>query len=55
VLAESSSDDGVERGLADRVIRGAPMDKHSRFWRGAHILVFNSYLWWMAGEKIQIL
>ncbi|XP_062214168.1 probable xylan O-acetyltransferase 10 isoform X2 [Phragmites australis] len=55
LLAESNSDDAVVHRINDRVIRGAPMDKHSRFWKGAHILVFNSYLWWMTGEKIQIL
>uniref|UniRef100_J3LU52 Trichome birefringence-like C-terminal domain-containing protein n=1 Tax=Oryza brachyantha TaxID=4533 RepID=J3LU52_ORYBR len=55
MLAESSSDDGADHHLADRVIRGAPMNKHSRFWKGADVLVFNSYLWWMTGDKIQIL
>ncbi|CAN6303019.1 unnamed protein product [Urochloa humidicola] len=55
MLAESNSDDAVVHRVTDRVIRGAPMDKHSRFWQGAHILVFNSYLWWTAGDKIQIL
>ena len=24
-------------------------------WLGADVLVFNSYLWWVAGDKIQIL
>lgn len=52
LLAESNADDGVEHQLNDRVIRGAPMDRHSRFWKGADVLVFNSYLWWMTGEKI---
>ncbi|KAJ1254583.1 hypothetical protein BS78_K028300 [Paspalum vaginatum] len=57
MLAESNSDDAaVERRADDRLIRGAPMDKHSRFWKGADVLVFNSYLGWVAGgDKIQIL
>ncbi|KAM3279400.1 hypothetical protein ACQJBY_046634 [Aegilops geniculata] len=55
LLAESNADSGVEHQLNDRVIRGAPMDRHSRFWKGADVLVFNSYLWWMTGDKIQIL
>ncbi|KAG8061505.1 hypothetical protein GUJ93_ZPchr0003g18232 [Zizania palustris] len=55
LLAESNSDDAVEHRLENRVIRGAPMNKHSRFWKGADVLVFNSYLWWMTSDKIQIL
>ena len=55
LLAESNSDDAVVHRSNDRIIRGAPMDKHSRFWKGADIMVFNSYLWWMTGEKVQIL
>ncbi|GJM97052.1 hypothetical protein PR202_ga13948 [Eleusine coracana subsp. coracana] len=55
MLAETNFDNAVVDRVEDRVIRGAPMDKHSRFWKGAHILVFNSYLWWMTGQKIQIL
>ncbi|KAL5214502.1 hypothetical protein ABZP36_003654 [Zizania latifolia] len=55
LLAKSNSDDTVVHGLDDRVIRGAPMNTHSRFWKSADVLVFNSYLWWMTGEKIQIL
>uniref|UniRef100_A0A0D3GU57 Uncharacterized protein n=1 Tax=Oryza barthii TaxID=65489 RepID=A0A0D3GU57_9ORYZ len=53
MLTESNSDGPV---VPDgRLIRGAPMNKHSTFWKGADILAFNSYLWWMTGEKIQIL
>jgi hypothetical protein len=53
MLTESNSDSPV---VPDgRLIRGAPMNKHSTFWKGADILAFNSYLWWMTGEKIQIL
>lgn len=55
LLAESNSDAAVEHRLEERVIRGAPMDRHSRFWKGADVLVFNSYLWWTTGTKIQIL
>ncbi|KAF8748238.1 hypothetical protein HU200_012981 [Digitaria exilis] len=55
LLAESNSDDAVVHRVGERVIRGAPMEKHSRFWQGAHIIVFNSYLWWTAGDKINIL
>ncbi|GJN22877.1 hypothetical protein PR202_gb10482 [Eleusine coracana subsp. coracana] len=55
MLAETNFDNAVVDRVQDRVIRGAPMDKHSRFWKGANILVFNSYLWWMTGQKIQIL
>lgn len=53
MLAESNSDGAAVPD--DRLIRGAPMNKHSSFWKGADVLVFNSYLWWMTGDKIQIL
>nr|ACF84210.1 unknown [Zea mays] len=55
MLAESNSDDAVVHSADDRLIRGAPMDRHYSFWKGADVLVFNSYLWWVAGDKIQIL
>ncbi|XP_066365333.1 probable xylan O-acetyltransferase 11 [Miscanthus floridulus] len=55
MLAESNSDDAVVHSADDRLIRGAPMDRHCSFWKGADVLVFNSYLWWVAGDKIQIL
>ncbi|TVU44416.1 hypothetical protein EJB05_03857 [Eragrostis curvula] len=34
MLAESNSDDAVVHRVDERVIRGAPMDKHSRFLEG---------------------
>jgi hypothetical protein len=53
MLVESNSDDAVVDRIDDWVIWGAPMDKHSRFWKGTDILVVNSYHRWMTGEKIQ--
>uniref|UniRef100_I1PQZ6 Trichome birefringence-like C-terminal domain-containing protein n=1 Tax=Oryza glaberrima TaxID=4538 RepID=I1PQZ6_ORYGL len=41
MLAESNSDGAAV--LDDRLIRSAPMNKHSTFWKGADVLVFNSH------------
>ncbi|CAD6207304.1 unnamed protein product [Miscanthus lutarioriparius] len=54
-LAESNSDDAVVHRIADRIVRGTSIEKHAKFWKGADILVFNTYLWWMTGQKMKIL
>jgi len=54
-LAESNSDDAVVHRIADRIVRGTSIEKHAKFWKGSDILVFNTYLWWMTGQKMKIL
>uniref|UniRef100_A0ACD5WF79 Uncharacterized protein n=1 Tax=Avena sativa TaxID=4498 RepID=A0ACD5WF79_AVESA len=54
-LAESNSDDAVVHRVADRIVRGTAIDKHAKFWKGADVVVFNTYLWWMTGQKMKIL
>ncbi|XP_027176630.1 protein trichome birefringence-like 34 [Coffea eugenioides] len=46
LLVESNSDNPVNHRLPDRIVRAHAIEKHARHWTDAHILVFNSYLWW---------
>ncbi|KAJ8497828.1 hypothetical protein OPV22_008380 [Ensete ventricosum] len=54
-LLESNSDDAVIHRLADRIVRKGSIDKHGQNWKGADVLVFNTYLWWMTGLTMKIL
>ncbi|KAM0927996.1 hypothetical protein ACQ4PT_002202 [Festuca glaucescens] len=54
-LAESNSDDAVVHRVADRIVRGTAIENHAKFWKGADVVVFNTYLWWMTGQKMKIL
>ncbi|KAL8140753.1 hypothetical protein V2J09_006774 [Rumex salicifolius] len=47
LLVESNSDDALQHtALSDRIVRVKAMEKHARHWTDAHVLVFDSYLWW---------
>ncbi|KAG2285237.1 hypothetical protein Bca52824_044841 [Brassica carinata] len=54
-LLESNSDDAIVHRISDRVVRKGSINKHGRHWKGVDIIVFNSYLWWMTGLKMNIL
>ncbi|CAI9772195.1 unnamed protein product [Fraxinus pennsylvanica] len=54
-LLESNSDNAIVHRVTDRIVRNGSIDKHGQRWKGADIIVFNTYLWWMAGEKFKIL
>lgn len=54
-LLESNSDNAVIHRVTDRIVRKGSMNKHGRYWLGADILVFNTYLWWITGMKMKIL
>ncbi|KAI8564301.1 hypothetical protein RHMOL_Rhmol03G0170400 [Rhododendron molle] len=54
-LLESNSDDAVIHRISDRIVRRGSINKHGRHWKGADIVVFNTYLWWMTGIKFKIL
>lgn len=54
-LLESNSDDAVVHRISDRIVRKGSINKHGKYWKGADILVFNTYLWWMTGLKMKIL
>ncbi|CAN1255285.1 Protein trichome birefringence-like 33 [Linum perenne] len=52
-LLESNSDDAVIHRVSDRIIRKGSINKHGRHWKGADIVVFNTYLWWMTGVDMK--
>ncbi|ONK77115.1 uncharacterized protein A4U43_C02F3250 [Asparagus officinalis] len=54
LLVESNSDDPVHHRIPDRIVRAQSIEKHARYWMGADILVFNSYLWWRR-DKMKVL
>uniref|UniRef100_M1BUD6 Uncharacterized protein n=2 Tax=Solanum tuberosum TaxID=4113 RepID=M1BUD6_SOLTU len=54
-LLESNADDAIVHRITDRVVRKGSINKHGKKWRGADIIVFNTYLWWMTGMPFKIL
>ncbi|KAJ4768941.1 Protein trichome birefringence [Rhynchospora pubera] len=54
-LVESNSDNAVIHRITDRIVRAGSIKKHAKHWKGVDILVFNTYLWWMTGQKMKIL
>ncbi|XP_004500518.1 protein trichome birefringence-like 33 [Cicer arietinum] len=54
-LLESNSDNAVIHRVTDRIVRKGSINKHGRYWKGADIVVFNTYIWWITGSKMKIL
>ncbi|GLT78897.1 hypothetical protein SLA2020_504150 [Shorea laevis] len=54
-LLESNSDNAIVHRISERIVRRGSINKHGQHWRGVDILVFNTYLWWMTGQKMNIL
>uniref|UniRef100_M8C4S1 Trichome birefringence-like C-terminal domain-containing protein n=1 Tax=Aegilops tauschii TaxID=37682 RepID=M8C4S1_AEGTA len=46
-LVSSNSDDPQAHSVVDRVIAWLSIAKHTRHWRAAHFLIFNTYIWWL--------
>jgi hypothetical protein len=54
-LLRSNADDAVVHRIADRMVRRGSVDHHGRRWRGADVVVFNTYLWWCTGLRFRVL
>ncbi|XP_020237224.2 protein trichome birefringence-like 33 isoform X3 [Cajanus cajan] len=54
-LLESNSDNAVIHRVSDRIVKKGSINTHGRHWKGADIVVFNTYLWWITGSKMKIL
>ncbi|KAJ0960057.1 hypothetical protein J5N97_000172 [Dioscorea zingiberensis] len=54
-LVESNSDNAIVHRIPDRIVRAGSINKHAKHWKGVDVLVFNTYLWWMTGQKMKIL
>ncbi|XP_057523267.1 protein trichome birefringence-like 33 isoform X1 [Amaranthus tricolor] len=53
-LLESNSDDAGDHKAPDRIIRKGSINTHGKIWKGADIVVFNTYLWWITGLPIKM-
>ncbi|GMI87321.1 TRICHOME BIREFRINGENCE-LIKE 33 [Hibiscus trionum] len=54
-LLESNSDNAVVHRISERIVRRGSINKHGKHWKGVDILVFNTYLWWVTGQDMNIL
>ncbi|XP_010921030.1 probable xylan O-acetyltransferase 10 [Elaeis guineensis] len=54
-LVESNSDNAIVHRVKDRIVRARSINKHAQHWKGVDIMVFNTYMWWMTGQRMKIL
>lgn len=54
-LLESNSDNPGKHRIEERVVRKDSINTHGKYWKGADIIVFNTYIWWRTGFKFNIL
>ena len=52
-LVESNSDRNIRLGADGRVLHVDAIEVHAKRWKGASILIFDSYVWWMTGSRIK--
>ncbi|KAL9676648.1 hypothetical protein QQ045_004864 [Rhodiola kirilowii] len=54
-LLESNSDNILTHKAADRIVRKGSIDKHGEHWKGADIMIFSTYMWWLTGSDVKVL
>ncbi|KAL6657292.1 hypothetical protein ACP70R_005072 [Stipagrostis hirtigluma subsp. patula] len=54
-LVQSNSDNPQVHSVVDRVIAWRAIAKHAKNWKGAHYLVFNTYIWWLNTFDMKVL
>lgn len=54
-LVESNSDLHIITDTSKRILRVDSIMRHAQHWVGVDILVFNTYVWWMSGQRIKSL
>ncbi|CAL9094237.1 unnamed protein product [Musa acuminata var. zebrina] len=56
-LIESNCDNSTNHRVKERVIHLYPgsIEKHAEDWKGADVLVFNTYTWWLTGTNMKTL
>ncbi|KAL8154311.1 hypothetical protein V2J09_012071 [Rumex salicifolius] len=52
-LLESNSDNAIKHKIKEKLVRKS-LNKHGKFWKGADVVVFNTYLWWMTTLNMNI-
>ncbi|GJN14139.1 hypothetical protein PR202_gb00924 [Eleusine coracana subsp. coracana] len=56
LLRSNADDAAVHRvGIADRAVKRGSIGHHGARWRGADVVVFNTYLWWCTGLRFRVL
>ncbi|RWR89251.1 protein trichome birefringence-like protein 31 [Cinnamomum micranthum f. kanehirae] len=46
-IVESNSDHATRHTVLKRLVKLDSIARHGQQWKGAHVLVFESYVWWM--------
>ncbi|CAH2074593.1 unnamed protein product [Thlaspi arvense] len=54
-IVESNTDLPVILDLKKRIVKVDSVEDRAKFWEGADILVFNTYVWWMSGLRMKAL